>query len=142
MQANILRYCFKIQANIYKLWQLPKNKPSYQYRIMYNNTQKCVRHSRSIKIIQNSAIHCFLCNCGIIRTFYSLCQTRKYQTRNAELLEIWRDNQSGGTIRERERETERERRYQRECGDRIISFEIFCVNKTPLKGKRHLRPLK
>ena len=76
MQANILRYYFKIQANIYKLWQLPKNKPSHQYRIIYNNTQKCVRHSISIKKSRNSAIHWFLCNCGIIRTLYGLCQTR------------------------------------------------------------------
>ena len=31
MQANILRYYFKIQTNIYKLLQLPKNKPSQLY---------------------------------------------------------------------------------------------------------------
>ena len=55
------------------LWQLPKDKPSHQYRIIYINTQKCVRHNRSIKNIQNSAIHWFLWNCGITRTLYGLC---------------------------------------------------------------------
>ena len=40
MQANILRYYFKIQAKIYKLWQLPKSKPSHQYRIRYKTTRK------------------------------------------------------------------------------------------------------
>ena len=50
------------------LWQLPKDKPSHQYRIIYTNTQKCVRHN-----IQNSAIHWFLWNCGITRTLYGLC---------------------------------------------------------------------
>ena len=104
MKANILRYYFKIQANIYKLWQLPKNKPNHQYRIIYNSTQKCVPHSRSIKNTRNSAIHWFLCNCEIIRTFYGLCQTHEYQTRNAELLErrekILKAKKSGEIIRE------------------------------------------
>ena len=49
--------------------------------------QKWVQHSRSIKYIQNSQIHWFLCNCSIIRTLYSLCQTHEYQSCNAGLLE-------------------------------------------------------
>ena len=104
MQANILRYYFKILANIYKLWQLSKSKPSYQYRSIYNNTQKCIRHSRSIKNIRNPAIYWFLCYCGIIRTLYGLRQTYEYQTRNAGLLErresILKAKKSGGIIKE------------------------------------------
>ena len=42
----------------------------HQYRIICNNTQTCVWHSRSIKNIRNSARHFFLCNCKIIRTLY------------------------------------------------------------------------
>ena len=62
-----------------------QTKPPVQ--ILYNNTRKCVRHSRSIKNIQNSAIHRFFCNCGIIRILCGLCQTRGYQTHNTGLLE-------------------------------------------------------
>ena len=86
------------------MWQLPKNKPSHQHRIIYKNTQKCVQHSRSIKNSRNSAIHWFLCNCGIIRTLYGLCQTCKYKTWNAGLLdrreEILKAKKFDGIIRE------------------------------------------
>ena len=70
-------------------------------RIIYNNTQKCVGHSRSIKNIRNSAIYWFLCNCEIIRTLYGLSDPRKSDqqcgtTREAGInfksKELWRDN--------------------------------------------------
>ena len=48
--------------------------------------------------------HSKLLECGIIRTFYGLCQTREYQTHNARLLERWEEileaKKSGGIIRE------------------------------------------
>ena len=41
----------------------------------------------TLRIFRNSAIHWFLCKCGIIRTLCGLCQTSQYLTRNAGLLE-------------------------------------------------------
>ena len=100
MYANISRYYFKIQANIYKLWQLPRNKPSHQYRIIYNNTPKCVQQSRSIKNI------CFFVIAGLLELLTAY--VRPVNTRpairevgiNFKSKEIQRDNQRGGTIRE------------------------------------------
>ena len=78
---------------------------AHQYRVIFDNTQKCVRHSRSIKNIRNSAIKWFLCSCRGITIISGLCQTREYQNRNAGLLQ-WRDwilkakKSGGGIIRE------------------------------------------
>ena len=117
-----------MQANIYKLWQLPKNKPSHQHRIIYNNTHKCVRHIRSIKNIRNSGIHWFLCNCRIIRTLYGLCQTH-----NARLLErresVLKAKKSGGIIREAvllERAALLERMQQSETSVLEITIQHRC----------------
>ena len=73
---KLKRACRRLQNTILRCRKV------HQYRIIYNNPQICVRHSRTIKNIRNSAIHCFLCNCGIIRTLCGLCETR-----NAGLLE-------------------------------------------------------
>ena len=84
------------------MWQLPKNKPSHQYKIIYNNTERCVRHSRSMKKHSKFSNTLVLCNCGIIRTLNILRQTRECQTRNAGLLErreqVLKAKKSGGII--------------------------------------------
>ena len=82
-----------------------QEQTSHQYRIIYNNTQKCVQHSRSIKNIRNSAIHWFICNCG---DYYNSlrpmsdpqCGSIRKTGINFKSKEIWRYDYRGGTIRE------------------------------------------
>ena len=64
---------------------------------MYLTQQKYQKHSKLSYIL----VSCYF---GIIRTLYGLCQTCKYQTRNAGLLErresILKAQKSSGIIKE------------------------------------------
>ena len=81
------------------LWQLPQNKPSHQYRVIYKNTQKRVRHSRSIKTFEIQQYIGFFVIAGLLELFtvYVRPAMRDYQRGGEKML---KSKKSRGIIRE------------------------------------------
>ena len=79
MQANILKY-FKIQANIYKLLQLPKNKPSASTEL-YITTRKIAFDTEVLKTLEIHQYIDFFVIEGLLEVFtvYLRPAMRDYQ---------------------------------------------------------------
>ena len=106
IELNLKRTCRRLQkkVRIRHCGNFPRTNQATNTGLYKATRKNAFDTAEVLKKIRNSAIHWFLCNYVIIRTLYGLCRTRKYQTRNAILLERWEQilkaKKSGGLVRE------------------------------------------
>ena len=81
------------------MWQLPKNKPNHQYRIIYNNTQNAFDTAEVLKTFKIQQCIGFFVIVGFLELFKSdaqisdpQCGTIREAGINFKNKKTWRDN--------------------------------------------------